>query len=125
MVQFPMAERAAHALGIVVWPMVGFEAGDALATAAARFAEDQAVEQVLRQWGVSVRGAETLAASLSGHRHEVALYKTLATLRRDVPLNETLDDLEWKGARREDLLALCREIDDLDFPARVPLFRAA
>ena len=35
--QFALAERAARALGVVVWPMVEFEADDALATAAARF----------------------------------------------------------------------------------------
>lgn len=38
--QFPLAEDALRALGIVVWPMVEFEADDALATAAARFAAD-------------------------------------------------------------------------------------
>src|SRR6185295_10517545 len=36
-----------HALGIVVWPMVEFEADDALATAAARWADAPGVEQVL------------------------------------------------------------------------------
>jgi 5'-3' exonuclease len=45
--QFPRAEEAARALGVVVWPMVEFETDDALATAAARFAEDPAVEQVV------------------------------------------------------------------------------
>lgn len=35
--QFELAERACRALGVVVWPMVEFEADDALATAAARF----------------------------------------------------------------------------------------
>jgi 5'-3' exonuclease len=45
--QFELAERAARALGIVVWPMVEVEADDALATAAARFAEDPRVEQVV------------------------------------------------------------------------------
>ena len=34
MAQFPLAERASHALGLVVWPMVEFEADDALATGA-------------------------------------------------------------------------------------------
>jgi 5'-3' exonuclease len=38
--QFPLAEEALAGLGIVVWPMVDFEADDALATAAARFAAD-------------------------------------------------------------------------------------
>ena len=47
MAQFPLAERAAHALGLVVWPMVEFEADDALATAAARFGAESEVEQVL------------------------------------------------------------------------------
>ena len=47
MAQFPLAERAAHALGLVVWPMVEFEADDALATAAARFGASSEVEQVL------------------------------------------------------------------------------
>ena len=45
--QFELAERATHALGIVVWPMVEFEADDALATAAARFADAPEVEQVV------------------------------------------------------------------------------
>ena len=45
--QFELAERVCAALGIVVWPMVEFEADDALATAALRFAESPEVEQVL------------------------------------------------------------------------------
>jgi 5'-3' exonuclease len=45
--QFPLAERATRALGIVVWPMVELEADDALATAAARWSGADAVEQVV------------------------------------------------------------------------------
>ena len=45
--QFPLAERAVAALGVVVWPMVEFECDDALATGAARAAADPAVEQVV------------------------------------------------------------------------------
>src|SRR5438045_3008722 len=45
--QFPMMEDALRALGVVVWPMVEFEADDALASAAARTARDPNVEQVL------------------------------------------------------------------------------
>ena len=45
--QFELAEQAVAALGIVVWPMVEFEADDAIATAAVRFKEDAAVEQVV------------------------------------------------------------------------------
>ena len=45
--QFDLAEQAASALGIVVWPMVDFEADDAIATAAAWFQDDPNVEQVV------------------------------------------------------------------------------
>ncbi len=45
--QFPLAERALESIGVMVWPMVEFEADDALATAAARFKDEPGVEQVL------------------------------------------------------------------------------
>jgi 5'-3' exonuclease len=45
--QFPLAERGAAALGLVVWPMVEFEADDALATGAARWWDTPGVEQVV------------------------------------------------------------------------------
>ena len=45
--QFPLVEEASRALGVVTWPMIEFETDDAIATAAARFAEDPSVEQVL------------------------------------------------------------------------------
>jgi 5'-3' exonuclease len=45
--QFPLAEEAVSALGVVVWPMVEFEADDALATAAARFKKSKSVDQVV------------------------------------------------------------------------------
>jgi 5'-3' exonuclease len=45
--QFPIAEAAIEALGIVLWPMVEFEADDAIAAAADRFAADDRVEQVV------------------------------------------------------------------------------
>ena len=47
MAQFHPAERAVEALGIVAWPMLEFEADDALATAAARFRDAPGVEQVV------------------------------------------------------------------------------
>ncbi|MDQ2691224.1 MAG: flap endonuclease, partial [Chloroflexota bacterium] len=45
--QFPLAEEAVSALGLVVWPMVEFEADDALGTAAKRFGKSKSVEQIL------------------------------------------------------------------------------
>ncbi len=203
--QFPLAERAAHALGMVVWSMVEFEADDALGTAAARWAGAPGVERVFlcspdkdlaqcvrgrdvvmldrrrrtvldedgvrekygvspasipdllalvgdaadgipgvpkwgmkssatvlsayphiddipsdpEAWAVKVRGAKGLSASLEAHRPEAALYRRLATLREDVPLAESLPALEWRGARRAELRALCEEIGDTRFPGQV------
>jgi 5'-3' exonuclease len=45
--QFPLAEEALRALGLVVWPMVEYEADDALGAAAARFADEPTVARVV------------------------------------------------------------------------------
>jgi len=47
MAQFPLAEKMVSALGLVVWPMVKFEADDAIATGTARFKQNKSVEQVV------------------------------------------------------------------------------
>ena len=203
--QFALAERATRALGLVVWPMIEFEADDALAAGAARWADAPGVDRIVictpdkdvaqcvrgsqvvafdrlrrkmldesgvvakfgvlpdsipdwlalvgdsadgypgvprwgaksaaavlakyrhidaipnesRAWTVDVRGAMALADSLRTHREDAALYRTLATLRADVPLAEDLEDLRWRGARRDDLTALCREIGDEAFLERI------
>ncbi len=45
--QFPIAEQAIEALGLVLWPMVEFEADDAIAAAAVRWADDPTVDRIL------------------------------------------------------------------------------
>jgi 5'-3' exonuclease len=45
--QFPIAEEAIEALGVVLWPMVEFEADDAIGAAAVRFGADPLVERIL------------------------------------------------------------------------------
>ena len=45
--QFPIAERAIEALGLVLWPMVELEADDAIAAAATRFAADPEVTRIV------------------------------------------------------------------------------
>jgi len=206
--QFSLAEEAVSALGVVVWPMVEFEADDALATAAARFNDEKTVEQIVicspdkdlaqlvsgnqivcwdrrrdilideagvvekygvrpgsipdwlalvgdsadgipgipgwgakssasvlahyehiekipdnpEEWGVSVRGATRLAENLAQGREEALLYRKLATLRQDVPLNEKLGDLEWLGAY-DQMKELCQKLGDERIPERVPRWR--
>jgi 5'-3' exonuclease len=95
----------------------------AASTLLARYGTIESIPDDPARWDVTIRGASALAASLAARRDDAALYKRLATLRTDVPLQETLDDMEWRGARRDELEALCREIDDLDFVSRVPRFR--
>src|SRR5688572_16433480 len=198
--QFELAERVAAALGFVVWPMVEFEADDAIATFAARAVLDPRVEQVCicspdkdlaqcvtddrvilvdrlrkksfdqrgvvekfgvspssipdwlalvgddadgipgvpkwgkksasallsvyenvdripddeRSWRIDIRGASALALSLREHRPVLPLYRTLATLRRDVPLAEDTGALEWRGADRDLLEPLAAELGDED-----------
>ena len=207
--QFSLAERATAALGVVVWPMVEFEADDAIATAAAQAADNAAVEQVVicspdkdmaqcvrgtrvvcfdrlrrklydeagvvekfgiapasipdwlalvgddadgipgvprwgarsattvlahyqhleaipddaSQWAVSVRGAGALAQSLKEHRQDVALYRRLATLRTDAPLAEDAAAMQWHGAFRPALSALCHELGDETLLERVHRWR--
>ncbi|MCK7481630.1 MAG: hypothetical protein M0C28_33985 [Candidatus Moduliflexus flocculans] len=45
--QFELAEKLVSALGLVVWPMVKFEADDAIATAVERFKKNKSVEQIV------------------------------------------------------------------------------
>ncbi|HET7012109.1 MAG TPA: 5'-3' exonuclease H3TH domain-containing protein [Anaerolineales bacterium] len=61
--QFPLAEEAVSALGVVVWPMIEFEADDAMAAAAARLRAQAPVEQV-----VLCSPDKDLAQMVSGRR---------------------------------------------------------
>lgn len=61
---------------------------------------------------MKVRGAEVLAQNLATNREAALLYRRLATLRRDAPLLEGLDDLRWRGAPEAELAALCEELGE-------------
>ena len=89
----------------------------------ARYEHLEAIPDDAARWDVAVRGRDRLAASLSERREDAALYRQLATLRTDVPLAEDLAELEWRGARRGDLEALCRQIGAGDLLSRVTRWR--
>ena len=74
-----------------------------------RFKRIESIPDDVSQWDIKVRGGNSLAQNLAEHRESAMLYKELATLRLDVPISESLEDLEWKGARRESYQALCVE----------------
>ena len=61
-------------------------------------------------WEVKVRGAAKLAATLREHRDEAMLFRDLATLRADADIPQSLEDLRWRGALRDDFVALCDEL---------------
>lgn len=62
------------------------------------------------EWKVTVRGAAKLAATLAAHRDEATLYRALTILRTDVPLEEELEDLRWRGVVMDEFESLCREL---------------
>jgi 5'-3' exonuclease len=181
--QFPLLEEILSSAGVAVWPMVEFEADDALAAAAQAAARDASVDRVIictpdkdlaqcvrgtrvvqldrrkrvtrdeagviqkfgvspvsipdylalvgdaadgypglpgwgakssaavlakfvhlesipadyREWQVNAVNANALAATLSRERDRALLFRTLATLRTDLPLFDNVDQLRWKG----------------------------
>jgi 5'-3' exonuclease len=187
--QFDLVEDALRSIGVVVWPMVEFEADDGLAAAAARWADHPDVQRVVilspdkdmaqcvrpdgrvltfdrragrfydadgveekfgvapasipdylalvgdaadgfpglpgwgarstaavlqrylhleqipdsvSAWDLTVRGAASLARTLKERRDEAMLYRELATLRTDAPIEQTEpEELRWRGVDRE------------------------
>ena len=181
--QFPLLEEAIDALGVRVWPMIEFEADDALAAAAAKAEADSRVEKVIiatpdkdlgqcvrggrvvqwlrrgdveldaaaiekkfgvqpesmpdylalvgdssdgypglpgwgakstaavlakfkhleeipedwREWRVNASSAATLATTLQRDRKLAYLFRDLATLRTEIPVFDSVDELAWKG----------------------------
>lgn len=181
--QFPLLEEALAALGVVVWPMVEFEADDALSAGAHAAAADPRVERVVictpdkdlaqcvrgtrvvqldrrknifrdesavvvkfgvppasipdylalvgdaadgfpglqgwgaksaaavlarfghlesipadwQEWGVRVASPKALASRLVADRERAFLFRDLATLRTDIPLFTSVDELQWSG----------------------------
>ena len=70
-------------------------------------------------WSIKVRGAKGLATSLGSMREEVSLYKTLATLRLDAPIDCQLSDIEWNGVDEKSLEKFCQSIGDDRFFRRL------
>ncbi len=63
------------------------------------------------RWDVAVRGAAALAASLDASYDDALLFRTLATLRTDSPIDASLEALAWRGPDRAALTALCAELE--------------
>jgi 5'-3' exonuclease len=88
------------------------------ATVLARYGHLEGIPLDPAQWDVKVRGADKLAATLVEHMGEALLYRFLAMLRTDVPLPDSLADLEWQGVPRERYEGLCEELGFNDLRTR-------
>ncbi len=80
------------------------------ALALARYLKLEGIPRDWRQWDPAIRGAKRLAGVLFDCWDEAMLYRTLATLRLDVPVFGDVDELRWRGPRA-DFEALCRRMD--------------
>lgn len=67
----------------------------------ARFGHLEAIPPDFRDWGVPVRGADKLAATLVERMELALLFRDLATLRTHEPLLSGIDELRWRGVRPE------------------------
>jgi hypothetical protein len=77
----------------------------------AKFEHIDAIPPSVLDWQVDIRNASRLAATLADHGPEAALYRTLATLKRDSAIaTATLGELEWRGVPRDKFVALCEEL---------------
>ncbi len=63
----------------------------------AKFVHIEAIPEDWREWKVNVSSAGALAHTLAGQRERALLFRTLATLRTDIPLFQNVDELEWHG----------------------------
>ncbi len=61
-------------------------------------------------WEVPLRNAVRLAATLHQQMPEALLFRRLATLNRDAPIDGRLEELEWRGVARADFTSLCAEL---------------
>lgn len=80
------------------------------ATVLAHYGHIEKIPLDQEDWEVVVRGAAKLADTLRDNMSDVLLFKELATLRRDVPLQESLDDLAWRGVPRIKFTEFCDEL---------------
>jgi 5'-3' exonuclease len=64
----------------------------------ARFGHLESIPADWKEWGVSVSSPKALSSRLIAELDRALLFRILATLRTDIPLFESVDQLQWKGA---------------------------
>jgi 5'-3' exonuclease len=81
----------------------GLQGWGAKSTAAvlARYLHLENIPEDWRTWGVNASGAGALAKTLAQNRDRAFLFRDLATLRTDIPLFDSIEELRWKGPTEE------------------------
>jgi len=81
----------------------GIEGWGARSTAGvlSRYGHIEAIPENWEQWDADVVKASSLACALNEQRDLALLFRTLATLRDEIPLIKSVDELEWNGPRPE------------------------
>ena len=91
------------------------------ATVLSRYGHIEDIPADMASWDVKVRGAGNLMAALTEQRDDALLYRDLATLRLDVPLQETEpEQLRWNGVRQPALGKLCETLGLESLLTRLP-----
>lgn len=76
------------------------------------------VPRDVKSWRPSIRGAQKLATTLFDNWDDALLFRTLATLRLDVPVFNCIDELKWRGPR-SDFEEVCQRLKAPDLFKRV------
>ena len=63
----------------------------------AKYGHLEAIPRDRREWRVNATSAGTLADTLARERDRVFLFRDLATLRTDIEVFQSIDDLQWRG----------------------------
>ena len=106
--------------GIPGIPGFGEKSAAALIT---RYGRLEEVPRKGEEWDVEVRSKTKLSATLEARRNEAILYRNLSILRTDVPLPDTLDDLEWRGADRDAVGEVAESMSSPDLLERTIRYR--
>jgi len=92
------------------------------ATVLAKYKHIESIPKDPKKIPLGLGRATTLVGNLQENFKDALLFRELSTLRKDVPLKETLNDLKWQGAYPR-LKKLCRELGEERIPDRVTKWR--
>ena len=102
-------------------------AGWGAKAAAAVFSQYPHLEDIPKDWqhwGPTLRRARPLAEALFAGWDDALLFRTLATLRIDVPVFRSIDDLQWRGGTK-DFKRTCERMNAPDLLRRASARKAS